>query len=154
MLSECPVPRQKKDLEKRYKKVKYLKKQYGAMRNHITVHATYIDEANVNKLKGMTFVFICIDKASAKETIINYLESEGISFIDVGMGLHKNEDNKISGTVRVTTSTAEKRETRKCISFSGNDQDDVYTKNIQIAELNALNACLAIIRWKKTLGFY
>ena len=28
------------------------------------------------------------------------------------------------------------------------------TRNIQVADLNALNACLAVIRWKKLFGFY
>jgi hypothetical protein len=29
-----------------------------------------------------------------------------------------------------------------------------YSTNIQIAELNALNAALAVIKWKKLAGFY
>ncbi len=29
-----------------------------------------------------------------------------------------------------------------------------YASNIQIAELNALNACLAVIKWKQLSGFY
>jgi hypothetical protein len=29
-----------------------------------------------------------------------------------------------------------------------------YDKNIQIAELNALHAALAVIKWKKIFGFY
>lgn len=32
--------------------------------------------------------------------------------------------------------------------------DDDYDKNIQIAEINALNAALAVIKWKKLFGFY
>lgn len=32
--------------------------------------------------------------------------------------------------------------------------DDIYRANIQIAELNALNACLAVIRFKQLRGFY
>jgi len=28
------------------------------------------------------------------------------------------------------------------------------TKNIQVADLNCLNATLAVIRWKKMCGFY
>jgi hypothetical protein len=32
--------------------------------------------------------------------------------------------------------------------------DDLYASNIQIAELNMLNAVLAVIRWKKHFGFY
>jgi hypothetical protein len=32
--------------------------------------------------------------------------------------------------------------------------DDVYRTNIQIAELNALNAAIAVIRFKQLRGFY
>ena len=32
--------------------------------------------------------------------------------------------------------------------------EDIYRANIQIAELNALNACLAVIRFKQLRGFY
>ncbi|MGB7493085.1 MAG: hypothetical protein WBW05_01660, partial [Candidatus Acidiferrum sp.] len=32
--------------------------------------------------------------------------------------------------------------------------DDDYNRNIQIADLNALNAALAVIKWKKLFGFY
>lgn len=32
--------------------------------------------------------------------------------------------------------------------------DDLYRTNIQIREVNALNACLAIIRFKQLRGFY
>ena len=32
--------------------------------------------------------------------------------------------------------------------------EDDYSSNIQVADLNALNAILAIIRWKRYLGFY
>ena len=35
-----------------------------------------------------------------------------------------------------------------------NEPDDVYRTSIQIAELNALNACLAVIRFKQLRGFY
>jgi hypothetical protein len=34
------------------------------------------------------------------------------------------------------------------------DPDDLYRTNIQIGELNALNACLAVIRFKQLRGFY
>ena len=30
----------------------------------------------------------------------------------------------------------------------------VYSSNVQVADLNALNAALAVIKWKKFLGFY
>jgi hypothetical protein len=32
--------------------------------------------------------------------------------------------------------------------------DDVYRAQVQISELNAMNACLAVMRYKQLLGFY
>ena len=32
--------------------------------------------------------------------------------------------------------------------------DNVYARNIQVADLNALNAALAVIKFKKHFGFY
>jgi len=32
--------------------------------------------------------------------------------------------------------------------------DGIYTQNIQIVELNALNAAFAVIKWKKIAGIY
>ena len=32
--------------------------------------------------------------------------------------------------------------------------EDYYSSNIQVADLNALNALLAVIRWKRHLGYY
>ena len=32
--------------------------------------------------------------------------------------------------------------------------DAVYSRNIQLGELNALAAVLAVLRWKRYLGFY
>ena len=91
-----------------------------------------------------------------KRPIIEKLEELGIPFVDVGMGIELVDD-QLQGIVRVTTSTAKKREhvrNKKRIGLSGGDADDVYSQNIQIAELNALNAALAVIKWKKLFGFY
>jgi hypothetical protein len=32
--------------------------------------------------------------------------------------------------------------------------DDDYETNVQVADLNALNAALAVPKWKKIVGFY
>ena len=143
------------DLRSLYTKVDYLHKIYSSMHRHIFTHATKINATNVDILKEMTFVFICADNGEAKKPIMEYLESEGISFIDVGMGLSINNDSKIVGTVRTTTSTNAMRECAwNNIPLSKPDQDNAYGTNIQIADLNALNAVLAVIKWKKILGVY
>ena len=85
--------------------------------------------------------------------IIQYLLKNGISFIDVGLGVNAVDDILI-GTVRVTTGTSDKHDhLADRISFVEEDNND-YNTNIQIAELNCLNAVLAVIKWKKLCGFY
>jgi hypothetical protein len=64
-------------------------------------------------------------------------------------------DNTLIGILRVTTGTPQKNDhitTR--IPFSDDDTENEYSSNIQIADLNALNATLAVIKWKKLHGFY
>jgi hypothetical protein len=102
----------------------------------------------------MNFVFICIDKSDIKKVIIDNLVSHGISFIDTGIGVI-NIDDSLIGHIRVTTSTPDMREHIKTrIAFNDDGGKNDYSTNIQIAELNALNAALAVIKWKKLFGYY
>jgi hypothetical protein len=100
-------------------------------------------------------VFLCLDQGRPKRAIVDWLIAEGLSFIDVGMGVIRTP-NGLQGLVRVITATPEKRDhinTR--MSFADEVEDDnEYDTNIQIAELNALNAALAVIKWKRLMGFY
>ncbi|MGZ4276491.1 MAG: hypothetical protein ACXVFK_07410, partial [Solirubrobacteraceae bacterium] len=62
------------------------------------------------------------------------------------------------GQVRVTTSTPHKRDhvwEQDRISFAAaDDPANEYRNNVQIADLNMLNATLSVIKWKKIVGFY
>jgi len=40
------------------------------------------------------------------------------------------------------------------MAFSDDEAVNEYSKNVQISELNALNAALAVIKWKKLCGYY
>lgn len=144
------------DLRAQSKKVEYLRTRYAPMRRNIVAHATHIDASNLSLLEGVTFAFVCVDRGDIKAPIFSYLEAKGIPFIDAGMGLHL-VDGSLLGTLRVTTSTPEMRahvRENKRIGFESGDDDNIYSKNIQIAELNALTASLAVIRWKKLRTFY
>ncbi len=140
-------------LKERQKKVDYFHGIYSRMHRGIFKHG-YVEETTLHELDAMDFVFIAIDKGEIKKPIMKYLEQINKPFIDVGMGLHLVDD-KLIGIVALTTSVSEKRDHvwNGRVSFADNQAND-YTKNIQIAELNSLNAALAIIKWKKLLGFY
>jgi hypothetical protein len=139
------------------KKVDYFAQCYAKFRRGIIPHSEIVNEANADSLASMDFVFIAIDSSPAKGQIIHKLEESGIPFIDVGMGLEVNEDQKVLGTLRIATSTPDKRDhisARNRIPDAENPIDDIYATNIQVADLNCLNACLAVIKWKKLFGFY
>jgi tRNA A37 threonylcarbamoyladenosine dehydratase len=144
------------ELKERRYKVDYFTSIYSRMRRGIVPHQFHIDATNVSLLEGMEFVFLCMDAGKAKLAVVEKLEELGIPFIDVGMGITVDENDSLHGILRVTTSTKEKRNhvrDNQRIDFTG-DGENVYSQNIQIADLNALNAALAVLKWKKMRGFY
>lgn len=141
-------------LDARPLKVDHFAEVYGNMRYGIVVHPYRIDGDNVGELEQLTFAFVAIDDAAAKEPIVQALMKLGIPFIDVGMGVEMI-DGRLTGILRTTTGTPEKVDhVELLISFADTTMDDDYRSNIQIAELNAMNAALAVIRWKKHRKIY
>jgi hypothetical protein len=141
-------------LDSQPKKVAYLTEIYSRMRWKIIPHDFHITSANVELLREMNFVFICIDGGPTKRIIVERLEEWNVPFIDVGMGIQL-VDGKLRGALAVTTSVSESRQmARGRMSFDDTTLQNDYAQNIQIAELNALNATLAVIKWKKLCGFY
>ena len=140
------------DLRNNVTKVAWFTKIYSRMRKKIIPHPQLIDESNIVELNSMDVVFLCIDNGQSKQMIVNYLVKNKISFIDTGIGII-NENKMLSGLIRITTCTPTFNEHINRIPFS-NIKDDAYSNNIQIADMNALNATLAVIKWKKMCGFY
>jgi hypothetical protein len=142
------------ELRGQSRKAAYFEGQYTKMKRGIKAHEEDIDASNVDVLRAVTFAFVCIDRGPDKKIIIDKLEEFGLPFIDTGMGIQRQGDS-LRGQLRVTTSLPERRgASREHISVSSGEPEDEYDKNIQVADLNALNACLAVIKWKKLRGFY
>lgn len=139
-------------LDEQMKKVDYYAAIYTRMHKHVIPHACYIDDGNVYKLNQMTHVFIAIDKSKPRKFITEHLVGVRVSFIDVGLGVNIVDEHLI-GTLRATTGTAEKHDHLE-EKLPGTDDDNEYATNIQIAELNAMNAIMTVIKWKKLSGFY
>jgi hypothetical protein len=129
--------------------------RYENFREGLVVHKKYVDRSSAGDFEGVTFAFVCVDKGSARAEIFDLLISLKIPFIDVGMGLNRKE-GALSGTLRATYYSANDAAKVRDMQLAEmvDDPDDIYRKNIQIAELNALNACLAVIRYKQLRGFY
>jgi hypothetical protein len=137
------------------KKVNYFADLYGKMHLHISPHPYALGESNAHELSGMTFVFLCMDTGPAKEALVDYLEEETIPFVDTGLSV-RAVSGAITGLVRATASSRLVGDirSRQRLSFRAPNRDDAYRQSIQVAELNALNAIMAVMRWKKLFGFY
>lgn len=142
------------DLLDRPKKVDYYAAKYGLLKRNIVPHPYAMTGDNADELKDMDFVFLCMDGGRTKQNLVEVLERHECPFIDVGMGLHLTDDG-IMGSLQTTLSTPRQRQhLRARVSMSDAADDDLYNHNVQVVELNALNAVLAVIRYKKWLGFY
>lgn len=143
-------------LEKQLPKVHYYQQMYDAMRKGIIPHNEYVTKENIEQLTGFDFVFICVDNGPSRKIIAEFLQAQGIPFIDVGMELVMiDEVQGLTGTCRMTMSTpAQSEHFPMRAPVMNDDGDDLYRRNIQVADMNSLNASLAVIRWKQHCGFY
>jgi hypothetical protein len=141
-------------LRNKPKKVDYLAAIYSNMHRRVVPHPKLIDANNVESLREMSFVFICIDDGPSRKLIAGALDTWGIPYADTGMGLYAS-DGSLGGIVRVTGSMPGRSGGIGArASFADGSEHNEYRQNIQIAELNALNAALAVVWWKKLRGFY
>ena len=126
---------------------------YSNMHRNIISH-DHVDQGAVDILSRMDFVFVAVDDADARGLTVEKLLEVGVPFVDVGMGLDE-VDGSLLGQLRVTSATPEDRDhVHSTIPLAAGPGDDDYSRNIQIADLNALNAALAVVKWKKLMGFY
>ncbi|KFZ77015.1 hypothetical protein ED92_38615 [Amycolatopsis sp. MJM2582] len=143
----------KEDLEEVKTKVSFLAATYSKLRTGIIKHEYPITETNVHELTDMDFVFLALTDGAAKKAIVAALEATEIPFIDCGVGLYRVDD-ALAGQVRTTTSAPDHRDVaRQHIPFSDGEPDE-YDQNVQIAEVNCLNAVMAVLKWKKLNGIY
>ncbi len=140
-------------LKERMKKVDYYTSVYSRLRRGIKPFSEKITETNIDLLKDLSYVFICIDSNRAKSFIISKLIEFGVAFFDSGLGVNMVEDTLI-GSLRVTVGTSAKHDHIQSRISLVETVDNEYATNIQIADLNAMNALMAVIKWKKMCGFY
>lgn len=136
------------------KKTDVLADLYGQFRSGVINHSERITEANLHELDNFEFVFIAIDHGPSRKIIARYLVDRGISFIDVGIGIDKRaEALKLYARARVTLITQSTKHLIDSLPVA-DDTDEAVYGNIQLSELNALNANLALIRYKQHLQFF
>lgn len=135
-------------------KIELYRRKYEPFRHRLNLHNKRIGIGDEALFANTTFAFVCIDDGESREEICNMLIGLGIPFIDVGMGIEK-EGSGLDGLIRTTLFTKGSSAVAiKEVPFDRRDQNNIYRVFVQIAELNALNAAIAVIRYKQLRGFY
>lgn len=134
-------------------KVDYYYQIYNEMHSGIFPHQQYITLENISELGTLDFIFLSVDRNSVRYEITNKLLSMGIPFIDVGLGVNALE-NELIATLRATLVTEHKSDHLHNRIGPEEATENEYKTNIQIADLNCLNAALAVVSWKRYVGFY
>ena len=131
-------------------KVEALERQYGQWHAGIEAVPERITMENIERLRGFDFVFVSVDDGPARKLIVDWLSAEGIPYVDCGMGLDRSKVG-LSGFVRITGTdrSAFERNAGTARLPVENAKNDEYRKQAQITELNALNAVMAVIRFKQ-----
>lgn len=142
------------DLSRKLHKVDRFAQMYGQMRAGIVAHPAGITPENAHELRTMNFAFISADPGEHKRLAIAALLDAGVPFVDCGMGLYV-VNGSLAGQLRLTAVTNAKSDhVERHIKPNQAGVPNEYAHNIQVAELNAINAALAVVRWKKHFGFY
>lgn len=137
------------------RKAEVYQERYSEFHSSLSIMAKQVDNTSMQDLEGVTFAFVCVDKGQSRAEIVELLDQMKIPFIDCGMGLER-AGTSISGTIRTTFIDCSERNSDDAKNYMPltTQPDDVYRSNIQLAELNALNAAIALIKFKQIRGFY
>lgn len=139
-------------LQTRPNKAQHFAAEYSHMHTGITAHPESLRADNLHLIEDATFVFLAAADAQERPQIMAWLRERGIPFIDVGLGLSQAETG-LTGLLKTTAYLPGNGLVPPTRPATPPGEDD-YSSNIQVADLNALNALMAVIAWKRYLGYY
>jgi hypothetical protein len=139
-------------LQTRPNKAQYFAAEYSRMHTGITAQPVSLRADNLHLIADATFVFLAAADAQERPQIMAWLRERGIPFIDVGLGLSQAETG-LTGLLKTMAYLPGNGIVPPTEPAAPPGEDD-YSSNIQVADLNALNALMAVIAWKRHLGYY
>ena len=143
-------------------KVAYYRSRYDSLREGIYAHAVRIDSSSVFakflSSHPVDFAFVCIDQKkdsdSPRQDVVYAALSEAkIPFIDSGVSITL-EDHTVRGAVTTSFYAEGSEAWREAIPNAKVDGNAPGYRNVQIPEVNALAASLAVIEWRRRTEQY
>ena len=154
------------EIELRHKgclrKVDYYHPKYAPLREGVHLHAIRVDSkstfAEFLSDHPIDFAFVCIDQLtqgdSPRQDVVYCVLSEAeVPFIDSGVSITV-EDRAVAGAVTTSYYEAGSSEWKIGIPNSKIEGDVPGYRNVQLPEVNALAASLAVMEWRRRTGQY
>ena len=144
------------------RKVEYFHPKYASLREGIHLHDIRVDSKTTfdEFLSNcpIDFAFVCIDQLtegdSARQDVVYHSLSDAkVPFIDSGVSITV-EDNAIGGAVTTSYYVAGSMEWRDLIPNAKVKGNVPGYRNVQLPEVNALAASLAVMEWRRSTGQY
>ena len=144
------------------RKVAYYHSKYASLREGIHLHAIRVDSPETFReflsAYPIDYAFVCIDQLtegdSPRQDVVYCALSEArVPFIDSGVSIAV-EDAAISGAVTTSAYEAGSLAWKNSIPNSRVEGNLPGYRNVQLPEVNALAASLAVMEWRRRTGQY
>ena len=144
------------------RKVDYYHPKYASLREGIHLHAIRVDSKSTFdeflSNHPIDFAFVCIDQltegdSSRQDVVYCALSEAEVPFIDSGISITV-EDRAVAGAVTTSFYDSGSLEWMDAIPNSKVEGDAPGYRNVQLPEVNALAASLAVMEWRRRTGQY
>lgn len=144
------------------RKVDYYYAKYASLREGIHAHAVRVDSPSMfaELLSGhpVDYAFVCIDQrkeceSPRQDVVYAALSEAGVPFIDSGVSITLENDS-VSGSVTTSAYAAGSLEWKDAIPNARVEGNAPGYRNVQLPEVNALAAALAVMEWRRRTGQY
>ena len=148
--------------KERPRKVDYYRAKYASLREGIHAHAVGVESpamfAEFVAVHPVDFAFVSIDQKEdcewpRQDAVYEALSEAGIPFIDSGVSITV-EDRTVTGAVTTSAYGAGSATWKEGIPNAKMEGNAPGYRNVQLPEVNALAAALAVMEWRRQTGQY
>ena len=146
----------------RLDKVVYYHAKYNTLREGIHTHAVRVDSstrfAEFLSEYPVDYAFVCIDQrkdcdSPRQDVVYAALSEAGVPFIDSGVSITVENDS-VSGAVTTSAYAAGSLAWKDAIPNARVEGNAPGYRNVQLPEVNALAASLAVMEWRRRTEQY
>ena len=143
-------------------KVAYYHSKYASLREGIHAHAVRVDNSSMLteflSTHPVDFAFVCIDQrkdsdSPRQDVVYATLSEAGVPFIDSGVSITL-DDGSVKGAVTTSAYDAGSVAWKDAIPNARVEGNVPGYRNVQLPEVNALAASLAVMEWRRRTEQY